>query len=116
MRTFEEIYCERHNCSPKEFSRRLFWKCLHRRAVPIAPVILLVNWDYFFPDRDLISQVRRSEKLNQVWEELREYFIHPNHQGFLRRRLNIRLSGRRLINIAKQYLPASGSPPPPYSS
>jgi len=116
VKTFEEIFCEKHQCSPREFSDKLFWKCLHRRAIPVAPVILLFNSGYFFPDRSLIAQVRRAERMNQVWEELREYFIHPNHQGFLRRKLNIRLSGRRLIETAKEYLPSSGSPPPPYSS
>jgi hypothetical protein len=115
MKSFQEKYCEAHGCTPAEFSRRLFWRCLHRHAYPLAPIILLFNREYFAVDRELIAGVRRAEKMNQVWEEIREYFLSPKHTGWLRRRANIRISARRLIEIAKDYLPATGSPPSAYA-
>lgn len=115
MKTFEEHYCEATGCTVEEFPRKIFWHCLHRHALPVAPVILLLNDDYFSLDRELIAEVRKAEKMNQVWEEVRQYFVSPKHEGILRRRANIRLSARRLINLARNHLPASGSPPPaPY--
>jgi len=114
MKTFEELFCEANKCTPAQFPRRLFWKCLHWHAVPFAPLILLFNPKYFEPDWQLISDVRRTEKMNQVWEEVRQYFVSSSHRAWMRRRGNFRLSARRLINLARDYLPASGAPPPPY--
>ena len=114
MDTFEDIFCERHELSPAAFGKRVFWKCLHRRAIPLVPILSILRPNYFDPERALIARVRYAEKMNQVWEELREYFTHPSHQGWLRRRAGIRISGRRLIAFARIYLPASGTPPPPY--
>ncbi len=114
MKTFEEHYCEATGCSAEEFPRRIFWSCLHRHALPVAPVILLVNSEYFAADRELIAEVRKAQKMNQVWEEVRQYFVSPKHEGMLRRKANIRLSARRLINLARSHLPSSGSPPSVY--
>jgi hypothetical protein len=111
MKTFEERYCEATGCTAAEFPRQIFWKCLHRHALPVAPVILLLNAEYFSLDRELIAEVRKAQKMNEVWEEVRQYFVSPRHEGVLRRKANIRLSARRLINLARDHLPASGAPP-----
>jgi hypothetical protein len=113
IQTFEEKFCAKHRCSSAEFSRRVFWRCLHRHAVPVAPVILALRPAYFAADLELIADVRRAVKMNQVWEAIREYFLNPRHQGWLRKRANVRVSARRLINLSREYLPSSGSPPPP---
>jgi len=111
MKTFEESYCQATGCSVEEFPRKIFWKCLHRHALPVAPVILLFNSDYFSLDRELIAEVRKAQKMNEVWEEVRQYFVSPKHEGILRRKANVRISARRLINIARSHLPSSGAPP-----
>src|ERR1700679_843851 len=111
MKTFEERYCEATGCAAEDFSRKIFWTCLHRHAVPVAPVILFINYEFLSLDRELIAEVRKAEKMNQVWEEVRQYFVSPKHEGLLRRKANIRLSARRLINLARNHLPASGPPP-----
>src|ERR1700690_4679924 len=113
MKTFEEKYCEANHCSPDEFQRKIFWKCLHRHALPFVPFLLLFNPQYFAADFELIREVRRAVKMNQVWEEVREYFLSPKHYGWFRRKANIRLSARRLISLAREYLPMTGSPPKP---
>jgi len=113
VKTFEERFCEAHQCTSEEFVRRVFWKCLHRHALPIAPVLLAVYPRYFDADRELILGVRRAVKMGQVWEEVREFFINPRHTGWLRRKVNIRVSARRLIDLAREYLPTSGGPPRP---
>jgi hypothetical protein len=78
----------------------------------VAPVILLFNRRYFDLDRELLAEVRKAVRMNEVWEEVRQYFISPDHDGWLRRRANIRISARRLINVAREYLPSAGTPPP----
>lgn len=115
MRTLEQSYCEANKCAAEDFSKKIFWKCLHRHAVPIAPFLLLLRPRYFEADWELISEIRRAERMNHVWEEVREYFVSPKHVGWLRRKANVRLSARRVINLAREYLPATGSPPAPPS-
>lgn len=115
MKNFQDKYCEAHGCAPADFNRRLFWRCLHRHALLIAPVILLFKPSYFDADRELIAGVRRAARMNQVWEEIREYFLNPKHTGWLRRKGNVRISARRLIETARDFLPASGSPPSAYA-
>jgi hypothetical protein len=110
--TFEEKFCDKHQCPPADFTRRVFWKCLHRHAVPVAPLIMLFDKDYFAADYELINEVRPAVRMNQVWEGVREFFLSPKHQGWLRKRGNIRISARRLITLSREFLPATGSPPP----
>jgi|HubBroStandDraft_5_1064220.scaffolds.fasta_scaffold585573_2 hypothetical protein len=113
MKTFEEYFCEANKCAPENFSRQIFWRCLHRHALPVAPFILIFRPRYFDADRELIAEIRKAVRMNQVWEEVREYFINPKHVGWFRRKANIRLSARRVIHLAREYLPSSGSPPAP---
>jgi hypothetical protein len=113
MTTFEERFCAAHGCTPKDFSRKIFWKCLHRHAIPLAPFILLFHADYFSPDFELICDLRRAVKMNDVWEEIRQYFVSPRYQNWWRSHANVRISARRLIELARDYLPASGAPPAP---
>jgi hypothetical protein len=51
--------------------------------------------------------------MSDVWEEIRQYFIGPRYHNWWHSRANIRLSARRLIELAREYLPAGGSPPAP---
>src|SRR5689334_16134084 len=67
MPTFAELYCRRHQCSPVEFGRRVFWRTLHRHAMPVAPLLLLGN--YFESDRSLLEACGRATSLAQVQEE-----------------------------------------------
>ena len=50
--------------------------------------------------------------MNQVREEIRNYFTSPSNQGPLRRVACIRVSGKRLMMLACKYLPGSESMPP----
>ena len=113
MRTLEERFCEDNKCTLEQFSRKMFWRCLHRHALPLAPVILVLRPRYFDADWELLREIRRAVTMNHVWEEVREYFVNPRHVGWFRRRANIRLSARRVINVAREYLPNAGSPPAP---
>ncbi len=110
--TLEEKFCAAHGCSAADFPRRVFWKCLHRHALPVAPVILVLKPNHFSADRELVAEIGRAVKMNQVWEAVREFFLNPKHEGWLRKRANVRISARRLINLAREHLPSTGSPPP----
>lgn len=114
QQTLEERFCAKHGCSAEEFPSKVFWMCLHRHAVILAPPLLLFKRDYFAADHELVAGIRRAVKMSEVWEEVRAYFLHPKHQGWLRKRANVRISVRRVINLSRDFLPSSGPPPPAY--
>ena len=111
METLEQKYCSAHQCTSDQFRRRVFWKCLHRRAIFAVPIILLLNRDYFETDRALIEGVGRAATMKQVWAEIREYFLDPTYRGWIRRRANVRLSAHKLITLAGEHLPAQPKGP-----
>ncbi len=92
--------------------RKVFWLSLYPHAVIIAPLILLLNYDYFVADRDLIASAGRATDIPSVRSEVRDFFWDSNNRGWLRRTCLIRVSGQRLKNLARRYLPASESVSP----
>ena len=117
MPTFREIYCEKHNCSPPQFPRKVFWACLYPHAWLVAPLILLFNYEFFTADRALISSAADATTMKRIREDVRDFFWDSTNRGWLRRTANIRVSGQRLKNLARRYLPEGESaiPFPPRS-
>jgi hypothetical protein len=107
MRTFQQIYCDRHRCSPADYHRRLFWQCLYPHAVPFAWLLRVLRPRYFVADDALIRLVADAVTMRVVREEVRDYFWDSNNRGWLRRVANLRVSGQRLKNVARAYLPES---------
>ncbi len=108
MRTFRQLYCEKNCCAEQLFHRRLFWECLYPHARPIAALLLLFNRrQYFVADDALLASVADAVTMRRVREEVRDYFWDSNNRGWLRRGAKIRVSGQRLKNIARLYLPES---------
>lgn len=112
MATFTELYCARHGCAPQEFHQRIFWRTLHWHAVPFAPLLLLGN--HFKFDHRLIDACARVTRLHQISEQIRERPFHRQEiGGWLRRHAKLRISTRRLRQLAACYLPERNSLPVP---
>ena len=107
MPTFAESYCARTGCPPEEFSRRIFWRTLHWHAWPFAPLLLL--GDYFESDRSLINACGRASRMREVFDEARDFSYNPQNRSWLHRRANLRVSTRRLRDLAAHYLTAAPS-------
>lgn len=112
MPTFQELYCAKNHCSPEQFHRRVFSHCLYPHARPIAPVIRFFSYDFFAADRTLLVSVAEAVSMKRVREEVRDYFWDSNNRGWMREALRIRMSGQRLKDLAREYLPESSSVPP----
>ena len=109
MDTLQDRYCAAHRCSAAQFQRRVFWRSLHRRAYPLAPIILLLNKSYFAPDLSFVEQVGQCAEMGKVWEQTRLYFASPLHKRWLRRRADVRISAHKVIKLAAEFLPAGTS-------
>lgn len=122
MRTLREIYCEKHQCTARQFQRRVFWLCLYPHARVFAPFFLLLHYDFFSPDRALISCAADAVTMARIRDDVRDYFWDSENRSWVREKLRIRVSGQRLKNFARIYLPEgtafpfapreSGSNPP----
>lgn len=114
MNSFEDLFCQAHRCSPDEFRRRVFWKTLTWRGKLLAPFLGGSTGEHFSPDRSLISGVGRATDMAQIRAEIRDYFEDATNRGWLRQVADVRVSTRRVRNLARRYLPeaATGSLPP----
>lgn len=97
---FAEAYALSSGIPEARFARRMFWLCLHRRAIPWVPLLAMVSPGYFQPEAQLLAQVGRATSLPAVDEEIRIFRHQDLNQGWLRRRLKLRLSTRRLRRAA----------------
>lgn len=105
MKTFQDVFCEKHRCDPERFRRKVFWQTLHPHAVLVAPFLGGFNARLFAADRELLQGVSRAKNMNRVRDEIVDYFLDSQNQGWLHNVANIRISTHRLKNLAKQYLP-----------
>ncbi len=103
-RTLREHYCEVFNCSTQEFSERVFWQCLPPQSVSLARLIRTVNGSFFRPDLELIEQVANSTSVDDVHAEIEEFRYHHPPAGLLRRVLQVRVSGERLLQLSAKVL------------
>ncbi|HWA87211.1 MAG TPA: hypothetical protein VG710_13370 [Opitutus sp.] len=110
MPTFREAYCAQHECPPEQFAARVFWRSLYPHALPVAPLLLWLNYDYFSPDRSLILLAGDATSVTRVREEVRDYFWDSANRGWMRRTLRLRVSGQRLKNVSRRYLPEDSPP------
>lgn len=113
MKSFEELYCERHRCDSARFAQDVFFQCLHRRALVCVTVLGGYRSNYFSADRELVAGAGRATHMKQVREEVRDYMMSSDNRGALRRVWKVRLSARRMLALASKFLPGADVVPPP---
>jgi hypothetical protein len=100
-RSFQEAFCNQNECSIEEFESRVFWRCLHRRALPLSAFAYLIKRTFFEPDFRTIRQLGVAKSFEEFGEEVNSFRSeNRRHGGLLRRRLRMRVSGRRLMALA----------------
>lgn len=100
VKTFEQLYCEHHRCDASRFRSRVFAAALPWRAKLAAPLLGGLGGKYFSPERDLLAAVGEAISMPRIRDEIRDYFMDPVQQRWLRRLAGVRLSTRRLQRIA----------------
>lgn len=110
--TFRESFCTGEKCPADRFVSRVFWRTLYPHARLAAPFILLFKRSFFEADRSLISATGDACDMKRIREDVRDFFWDSNNRGWWRRRINIRVSGQKLKDLAREYLPEGVSVPP----
>jgi hypothetical protein len=100
MPTFRELYCIVHRCEPSEFVRKVFCSCFSTDAL-LPPALCAVLPAYFFrAERELIATLGDATSLAKFKEDL-HYFTNRRYLSWWRRKAGIRVSIRRLGEVAK---------------
>lgn len=103
--TFREKFCAATRCGDDLFEQRIFWSCLYRRAFPLAWLTFGGRiTEHFTVDRDLIRNVGMARRRSEVKDELVHYFAEPANRALARRRLHLRLSTKRLLELVSRQL------------
>lgn len=109
MENFAGRFCALHRIRTEGYARAMFWRCLHRWAVPVAPLILWMNRQYFAADYEFILGVGAITSRGALHAEIEDYETHPFNRGFFRRGLKLRVSVQRVTDAVASVMPRNGS-------
>jgi hypothetical protein len=76
--------------------RRLFWRAFPPHLLPLVLCVMVFNPSYFRFDREVVDQLLRARTPREWEEELRDFSRDFRNRSWLRGRLRLRLSTRRL--------------------
>jgi len=98
--TFASLYCEKHRLQLDRFVASVFWKTILPRAHFWGIPIFLIWSQEFSADREFIAQAGRVESMAQYTEAEEVFHRWPGCRSFLRGRLGLRVSSRRVRRLA----------------
>ncbi len=101
--TFKELFCSRFGCSTHEFHELLFARCLYRHALPFARILSQFIPEFFKEDHGFIRDLASASSHGEVRMEL-DRFRGRNlrDERWLRKRLSLRVSGKRVLTLSKE--------------
>ena len=101
-KNFKILFCERFGYPISKYQAAAFKKCLYGRAKLIAPLIRILDRNFFAQDLKFIQILGESRHAEEARSDLLD-FQDANLAGkpYLRRRLKLRVSGRKAIELAR---------------
>jgi len=119
-KTFAEIFCSHHGLPPARFAPELLRRTLYSHAAQLATVVRLLWPEGLALDHELIRRVGLITRRDQLSGLLTDFRIDPRNGTFVRFRLRLRISTRRMQREVYALMagqpgeapPAGGSAPP----
>ena len=103
--SLRDAYARVHGCAPGAFERRMFVRCVSPGYRPLAFVLIRLSPDWFKLDLEVLEDLGRSTRLEEVRELCGDFKVGVRHRpSFIRDSLGLRTSGRRVFAIAQQLL------------
>jgi hypothetical protein len=100
---FKRLFCERFQCTPQQFEKRLFSRCLHRHALPLAGILDRINPEFFREDFGFICDLSSAASHAEVLTELNRFYgRNVRDRNWLRKLLSIRISGKRVLRLSRK--------------
>jgi hypothetical protein len=104
---YDPLRCGGHVCRSCGRGRNLFFRSLPFHAKLLVPLLILAGRDYFASDWELIHGACSAMTKADIEEEIHCFSTELGNRHWLRRRLRLRLSVRRLQrSLASPRLPA----------
>ena len=103
--SLRNAYARLHGGPPEAFERRMFVRCVPPSYRPLAFVLIRLAPDWFKLDLEVLEDIGRSTRLDEVRELCGDFKVGVRHRpSFIRDTLGLRTSGRRVFAIAQQIL------------
>jgi hypothetical protein len=103
--SFRSRFCKFFKCPEDRFEQAILLKVLHRRSLLLGWLLSRIYPDYFQTDYRILHQIGSVTTRNNLLAEARDIrhdYQRLNDFGFLRRFLNLRISGQRLLAVANE--------------
>ena len=97
--SFGVRFCRMYRCDESGFERRIFWRCINRRTIPLAMIAMLFAPTVFHAERVLIKDLWRVRNMQELDEAVRYY---QGLQGSRTSAWRMRISARRVVRVAKK--------------
>lgn len=96
-------YCERNRIPESRFIATMLRQCLYPHSLPL----LVLRPRMFERDRDFIDAVGRCSELEELESTVRSMPWYYSERWAFRQRFRLRVSGRKVMVVAKQLLAAA---------
>lgn len=108
---FRSLFCKRFNCPTSEYEERAFKECLYWHARLLAPVLRRVKPDYFAEDFKFIGYLGEVTGVREAKANAADFQdANLARPSFWRRRLKIRVSGRKATGLAYELFSEAREP------
>jgi hypothetical protein len=102
-RNFKVLFCHKFNCPPQEYENQVFSRCLHRHALPWAGLLRRLNPDFFREDDSFIADLATATSHKEVVMELNRFHgRNVRDRNWLRKKLSLRISGKRVQRLSRR--------------
>lgn len=95
---------------PAAFTTDLLFRTLPPHARPLVGLLGVCDRQYFHADYEFIEDVSHLKSAAGFWAAVESYIQHPSNAWFLRRRLRLRISVRRMLAVVEHVFPEKVSP------
>src|SRR5258708_33532548 len=108
---FRFLFCERFNCFPSEYAERAFRECSYWHARLLAPVLLQVKPKFFAEDFKFIRYLGEATDVREANANAADFQDANFARSWSwRRRLKLRVSGRKATRLAYGLFSAAREP------
>lgn len=105
LSNFREAVCQKFGCSVESYADTVLSHCLYSHARIPAILLKTLDPEYFRTDYKLIDELGHCTTARQAKSRVNHYRFYGSADTFLARRLRIRVSGRRILELAADLLP-----------
>jgi len=100
-KSFKSLWCEKRGCPASEFEQQLFWHCLHRHALLLAPLIAHLSPSFFTEDFAFFREVGDTRSRGELINEANRFYgRNLRDRNWLRKTLGIRVSAKRFLHLS----------------